>query len=177
MSHEQFNGLARNVCRFGYDSATHESEPTLNRRNVLHALKVWNNWNRLYPDKASLAPQCLRFRPGQPHFACGDLAKRRNDFAVVRNDERFGSFQELPCSYRGDSHEFKTTGNFIHTIFNGYSCHESSPLGALTEERKEIVAINKSADPSRGRTGATGEGGCYPAFANSLHFRLAKYLS
>lgn len=46
-------------------------------------------------------------------LAFGDLAQRDDDIAVVRFDERFGAFEKLSGSFRGELNQDKTTGNFF----------------------------------------------------------------
>jgi hypothetical protein len=58
-----------------------------------------------------------------PYLSSGNLAKRNNDISVVRDYQRLGAFLELPRPFRSEQDELKAAGNFVQTIFNGYSGH------------------------------------------------------
>jgi len=64
---------------------------------------------------------CVIF--GLPNLPVGDFSKRDNYLTVVRIDQRFRTFKQLPCPLRRKHYELKTVVNFLQAIFNSDSGH------------------------------------------------------
>ena len=76
---------------------------------------------RLTTSREPFGTSGLRGSP--PNFAGSDFAQSNDNVTIIRENERLRSFQELPCSFRGEQDEFKATRNIIQTVFNGDSSH------------------------------------------------------
>src|SRR5262249_2906458 len=73
---------------------------------------------------------------GQPHYRLflvdrrdllrGHLAQRRDDFLVVRLDQRPRPFEQLLGASRRQQHELESARNLLQTIFHGHSGHALS---------------------------------------------------
>jgi len=84
-----------------------------------------NNFRLAIQKRALNASLRSAFRNRPAHLVGGDFSKSNNDVSVIRDNERLGAFAELARAFCGEQHELKTTGDFIQTIFNCYSCHRS----------------------------------------------------
>ena len=70
-----------------------------------------------------------------------DLAQGRDDFLVVRFDQRTRALEQLFGPSRGPEHEFESIGNLFETIFYSYTGHclmIFRPCTAIVNERERM---------------------------------------
>ncbi len=76
----------------------------------------------------SFSPRCSQEGSGlgssPADFSRGDLAQRKHDIPVIRDNQRFGAFQELFGARRRQFDQLETARHLVETIFNGDSCHD-----------------------------------------------------
>jgi hypothetical protein len=65
----------------------------------------------------------LNFGFDQRDLARGNLAQGRDDFLVIRFDQRTGALEQLFGPARGPEDEFESIRNLFETIFYSYSGH------------------------------------------------------
>jgi hypothetical protein len=65
----------------------------------------------------------LNFGFDQRDLARGNLAQGRDDFLVIRFDQRAGALEQLFGPARGPEDEFESIRNLFETIFNSYTGH------------------------------------------------------
>jgi hypothetical protein len=65
----------------------------------------------------------LNFGFDQRDLARGNLAQSRDDFLVIRFDQRAGALEQLFGPARGPEDEFESIRNLFETIFYSYTGH------------------------------------------------------
>ena len=81
----------------------------------------------------------LNFGFDQRNLARGNLTQGRDDFLVIRFDQRAGTLKQLFGPARGPEDEFESIRNLFETIFNSYTGHCSMifrPRTAIVNERE-----------------------------------------
>jgi hypothetical protein len=64
---------------------------------------------------------CLGFGGFLSYFPSSDLTQGNHNLTIVRLDQWFGAFEELPCSLGSEHHKFKTARDVTQTILNRYT--------------------------------------------------------
>jgi len=81
----------------------------------------------------------LSFGFDQRDLPGGNLAQGRDDFLIIRFDQRTGALEQLFGPARGSEDQFESIRNLFETIFYSYTSHCSMifrPCTAIVNERR-----------------------------------------